>query len=88
LVAEFAFIQAVLSAVRYWWRPSYSCGPQNGEWEYHQRFLEALVSVNQPHAEEHRKKREDSERWLAEYARKDAEKKSRATKKKKAEARA
>jgi len=37
--AEMACIQMTLSNIRYMWRPSYSNGPQFGEWDLHAKIL-------------------------------------------------
>lgn len=43
--AEYAFIGWYLGWVRHQWRPSYSNGPQFGEWGMHRSFLMQLLDV-------------------------------------------
>ena len=43
--AEFAFIHAKLAALRYWWRPSYSMGPQHGGWPDQRKYLQSILDV-------------------------------------------
>jgi len=50
MAAEFAFIQRVLSTTRHHWEPSYSCGPQFGEWASHVERLKATLGVAEKHA--------------------------------------
>jgi hypothetical protein len=45
-VAELAFVQDVLASIRFWWKPSYSCGPQFPEWRDHVRFFNAMLKVS------------------------------------------
>lgn len=44
-VGEFHYVEKVLSYTRYWWRPSYSIGPQFGEFEIHERVLSSFASI-------------------------------------------
>lgn len=44
-VAELAFIQQVLSRVRYQWRPSDGSGPQFGDWAMHHNVLNRLTEI-------------------------------------------
>lgn len=50
--AEFAFLHYVLAPTRYYWRPSYACGPQSGEWRDHERFLSVIQDIARKRAEE------------------------------------
>ena len=34
-VAGFSLVSCIMSPVRYWWRPSFTCGPQFGEHRKH-----------------------------------------------------
>lgn len=45
-VAEFIFIHSVLQPLRYWWRPSYSCGPQTGEHFQYYRLFTSLAEIS------------------------------------------
>jgi hypothetical protein len=45
-VAEFCLVDSVLAAIRHWWRPSYSCGPQCVEYTDHESALKVYLSVN------------------------------------------
>lgn len=38
-VMEFSYIHVILDTVRYQWRPSFSSGPQSGEWLAHEQLL-------------------------------------------------
>lgn len=44
-VGELAMVESILSTVRFVWRPAGSDGPQDGQWEAHRAFLEALIKV-------------------------------------------
>ena len=44
-VAELAFVQNILSQIRYQWRPSDGSGPQGGEWKLHQEFCQKMADV-------------------------------------------
>ncbi len=44
-IAEFYFIQSILSNCRYQWHPSSSSGPQFGEWKEHVELCKAYLSV-------------------------------------------
>lgn len=44
-VAETAWVNDALGSVRYWWRPSYSVGPQYGEWKHHEQLHRALATI-------------------------------------------
>jgi len=78
MAAEFAFIQRILGNTRYWWRPSYSVGPQFGEWERHNELHTALAKVIRPKAEEEARERQDFSKF---------EEETKVGKKKKKEAR-
>ncbi len=41
-VAGFSLLHAILPVVRYWWRPSFSCGPQFGEHKKHAEIFSAF----------------------------------------------
>lgn len=43
--AEFLFVSRVLSTTRYQWRPSFSNGPQYGDWGLHARVLAGFARV-------------------------------------------
>ncbi len=49
-VAGFSLVQSTLPAVRHWWKPSFSCGPQFGEYQKHVNLLRshtrAAVKLN------------------------------------------
>lgn len=44
-VGEMAFVQYILSHLRYQWRPSRSTGPQFGEWKLHEEFCAKLTKI-------------------------------------------
>jgi len=44
-VGEMAFVQHVLSQIRYQWRPSDGSGPQIGEWKLHEEFCKKMKEV-------------------------------------------
>lgn len=44
-VAEFSIIESVLALTRYWWRPTYSVGPQFGEYPLHESVFSAFTKV-------------------------------------------
>lgn len=56
-VAEFSFINSVLSNTRYQWRISSSAGPQFGAWEAHETLFKSFAEVAHIHAEEEKAKR-------------------------------
>jgi hypothetical protein len=78
-IAEFGFLHHVLSATRYWWRPSYSIGPQFGEWGRHVVVQQAILNVTNGHAKEQAAEQARTDAELKEYLAKE-----RAKKKKKA----
>jgi hypothetical protein len=41
-VAGFSLLHAILPTVRYWWRPSFTCGPQFGEHKKHAEIFSAF----------------------------------------------
>jgi hypothetical protein len=61
-VAEFGFIHAALMPIRYWWRPSYSCGPQFGEPRAHEVMLKSFADIAKGLADKLDNEREESER--------------------------
>lgn len=44
--AEFAYIRMYLGSIRHMWMPSYSVGPQFGEWKAHTAYLQAMTRVS------------------------------------------
>lgn len=44
-VAEMALIQRKIYGLRYWWRPSYSCGPQYSDHSEHRKFYAMLSKL-------------------------------------------
>ena len=52
-VAEFCMVDDVLATIRHWWRPSYSCGPQCGEYTDHERALKVYLDVNKKLRKKH-----------------------------------
>ena len=44
-LAECCFVSTVLSLTRYWWRPSYPCGPQQGAYADHAEILKLFSTV-------------------------------------------
>jgi hypothetical protein len=44
-VAEFAFVKTVLGLLRWYWRPSYSIGPQYNGWVDQKQHMAALRSI-------------------------------------------
>lgn len=73
---EFMFIQHVMATVRIMYRPSYSNGPQLGEWAAHEQFLSTLAGVAKP-------KREEADAERAEWTRLDRKAETAAKRKKK-----
>ena len=51
-VAQTHLIMRVMMGVRIYYRPSYSCGPQFGEWGEHLRFANMLVDLSKKAAQE------------------------------------
>lgn len=45
-VAAYAYLHDILYYVRYWFRPSFSCGPQFGDFEKHQLWHQTLMSLS------------------------------------------
>lgn len=45
-VAGFSCLQRLLYPVRHWWRPSFSCGPQDGFYTEHKKWHEILFKVS------------------------------------------
>jgi hypothetical protein len=43
--AEYAFVKSVLSQLRWYWRPSYSIGPQCNGWTEQKRHMKALNAI-------------------------------------------
>lgn len=43
--AEFSFLQRVLIPTRFYWKPSYVCGPQCTEWDEHARYVDVLKKI-------------------------------------------
>lgn len=56
-VAETAWVSNALGYVRYWWRPSYSVGPQIGEWAKHARVLKSFADIAKGEARNERNNR-------------------------------
>lgn len=56
---QLAFVRHWMSATRYQWRPSCSCGPQFGEWAAHVAMLDAFGKIAATEAAEDAKNRED-----------------------------
>lgn len=75
--ADLTVITSVLSSTRYQWRPSYSNGPQFGEWGLHKTVTDALAKVTNAKAEEARLEREKYERESAEFEKQLKAKKAR-----------
>jgi hypothetical protein len=44
-VAGFARVHDALDLVRHWWRPSFSCGPQHGEYGVHSKMLCSFANI-------------------------------------------
>jgi hypothetical protein len=42
---ELRVVEAVLGMTRYWWRPSYTAGPQFGEWRLHEQVNDAFAWI-------------------------------------------
>lgn len=80
-VAEFTYVSMLLRPVRYYWRPSYSCGPQVGMWTEHERFLQSILDVTTRNRvardEAVRKDEEDFAKWEAEEKAKNKSKKAK-----------
>jgi len=51
-VAEFAFISSHLQTLRHWWKPSYSVGPQEAEWDVQKTYLLQMLKVVDEHLKE------------------------------------
>jgi len=45
-IAGFRQLYQVIYPTRYWWRPSFSCGPQFGEFQEHENWLRILVDAS------------------------------------------
>lgn len=43
--AEFAYVNSILSATRFHWRPTFSIGPQFGYWPMHAKLLSTFTNV-------------------------------------------
>lgn len=43
--SEFMIVMSNLHYIRYWWRPTYSAGPQWGEWTKHERTLKLFHDI-------------------------------------------
>lgn len=83
-VAEFVFVHIAIMPLRYWWRPSFSCGPQYGQWEQHEKAFTAFAGIAQKVVNEQEAQRKaDDERYEA-YEREEKAKKAAAKKAKKA----
>lgn len=54
---EFVFISKVLMTSRYCWKPSYSSGPQFGEFRFHQEVNQAFADIAKQHADAQEKDR-------------------------------
>lgn len=61
-VAEMIHVQQILRCIRYWWRPSYSCGPQFGDWKAHEQALQAFASIATREREAEEKERAEWEK--------------------------
>ena len=59
-IVGFACIHELTYANRYWWRPSFSCGPQFGEYKIHTQWHRALAEVS---AELEQKWDDEDEDW-------------------------
>lgn len=57
-IGELAFVERQMYTMRCYWRPSYSIGPQFGEWGAHAKLLKAFTDIAQREA----KKQEDEDR--------------------------
>lgn len=53
-VAGFSLIQSTLPAVRHWWKPSFSCGPQFGE---HRKHIETLRAFTRAGTNLHKRRK-------------------------------
>jgi hypothetical protein len=60
-VAEMLFIENLLATCRYTWRPSYSAGPQYGEFDKHHALLSAFAKVA---AERHREAKAERKKYI------------------------
>lgn len=45
VVAESCFVYRVMMSARYWWRPSYSCGPQFGEYDRQETLYSEFAKI-------------------------------------------
>jgi hypothetical protein len=59
--AEFAFLGHVLQPTRYYWRPSYLCGPSYGGWEESERFLRIVTKIARKEAKADAERRKEWE---------------------------
>lgn len=50
--ADFVILRRKLLETRYYWRPSYSCGPQFGAWQSHVELLDKLHAIAAKNASE------------------------------------
>lgn len=46
VVGETLFVEAVASELRYWWRPSYTCGPQRSNWKDHTWYAKGILEIS------------------------------------------
>jgi hypothetical protein len=78
VVAETHFVTHALAMTRYMWRPSYSNGPQFGEWRLHEQMLSAFAQIAKVQADKDDKDRAE---WDEEFAAEQAKKKKKKGKK-------
>ena len=45
-MAEFIYVMHYMMALRFYWQPSNSCGPQEGLWKNHKKFLKSLLRIS------------------------------------------
>jgi hypothetical protein len=45
-IAEFIYVMHYMMSLRFYWRPSNSCGPQEGLWKNHKKFLKSLLKIS------------------------------------------
>lgn len=67
-VAGLCLVEMALSPVRYWWRPSHSCGPQHGEYRLHETMLLDFAGVAKKIADHEDAERAKWEREIDEPA--------------------
>jgi hypothetical protein len=80
-IAEFVHVWQILMPIRWYWRPSYSVGPQYGEWDKHHDFLRVLAVITREQVAILRERQKENREWDKQHKK---EQKAKKAKKKKA----